>query len=155
MNQISDDTILQLHAASFRFGHMARGGIRRSGCHPGEIHLLSTIIEAEQGRIAPSVACRVMRMHPPTLSAIAARLEEQGLVNRIPSATDGRKVYLEATPKGTKLYKGVQADILRFYRGFVSRLSSEELAQLIMLLNKITQVDDRQKEDHTNAENAG
>ncbi len=52
------------------------------------------------GALTPRELADVERVQPPTMTKIVAKLEERGLVRRIPHPTDGRQVILSATEGG-------------------------------------------------------
>lgn len=71
-----------------------------SGTHAERLVLLA-IIEAEEPMQISAVA-GLVGMSRGAMTAITDRLELQGLVRRVHSATDRRVVQLEATPRGAR-----------------------------------------------------
>jgi DNA-binding MarR family transcriptional regulator len=52
------------------------------------------------GALTPRELADAERVRPPTMTRIVSRLEERGLLQRIPHPTDGRQVILSATESG-------------------------------------------------------
>lgn len=52
------------------------------------------------GELSPRELAEQERVQPPTMTKIVAKLEERGLVQRTPHATDRRQVVLQATEAG-------------------------------------------------------
>jgi DNA-binding MarR family transcriptional regulator len=52
------------------------------------------------GALTPRELADAERVQPPTMTKIIGKLEERGLVERVPHPTDGRQVILSATAKG-------------------------------------------------------
>ena len=138
METLTDETVCILSSLSGLYCRMVREEMRRSGRFPGELHLLHTICESPGGQVTPSQASRMMHMRPPTLSPIVGRLEDQGLLVRVPSRTDRRKTYLEATEEGRAVYRKSHESMLRFYRGMAQGLSHQEVETFLSLLKKVT-----------------
>lgn len=133
-----EETVLQFFSQSSLFARMIRDGFRSIDRFPGEFFLLRTICESANGRVTPSQASRLTGMRPPTLSPVAGRLEDQGLLVRVPSRSDRRRIYLEVTPQGIQVYRQAQEALMDFYRGMAAALTPEELGTLLPLLQKLT-----------------
>src|SRR3954452_17189591 len=56
------------------------------------------------GALTPRELADVERVQPPTMTKIVGKLEDRGLVARIPHPTDGRQVILAATEQGRAVY---------------------------------------------------
>jgi DNA-binding MarR family transcriptional regulator len=52
------------------------------------------------GALTPRELADAERVQPPTMTRIVSKLEERGLVQRIPHPTDGRQVILSTTESG-------------------------------------------------------
>lgn len=60
------------------------------------------------GALTPRELADIERVQPPTMTKIVAKLEERGLVRRVPHATDGRQVILSVTDEGLLVLAGVE-----------------------------------------------
>ncbi len=79
-----------------------------------------------------------LMIHPTSVTNIIDRLEEQGLVRRIPHPTDGRTTLAELTDDGRNLAKRATKAVNAVTFGLDS-LSAEELGQLIRITRKLRQ----------------
>jgi DNA-binding MarR family transcriptional regulator len=67
---------------------------------------------------------------PPSLSGHVDRLEAAGLLRRVRSSDDRRRVGLELTPRGRAVLKRVRARRTTWLAGRLERLSDEELERI-------------------------
>ena len=58
-----------------------------------------------RGPLSPGDLAAAERVRPPSMTRLAASLEEAGLVTRSPHPTDGRQVLLAASPAGVELLR--------------------------------------------------
>ena len=72
-------------------------------------------------------------------SRAAQSLVEQGLVRKVPSATDGRGVVLTLTAKGTRTWQRVMDVIERRNAEIVACLSNEEIQHFSRLLDRLVE----------------
>ncbi len=72
-----------------------------SDVSPTQIAVLSTV--ERHGPLTPGALAAHERVQPPTATAAVTRLEEAGLVRRLPDPTDGRSKLVEVTPDGRAL----------------------------------------------------
>src|SRR5215470_241964 len=56
------------------------------------------------GALTPRELAETERVAPPTMTRIVARLEELGIVQRVPHPTDGRQAILSATELGRQVF---------------------------------------------------
>ena len=71
------------------------------------------------------------------LDAVLKRLERDGLVERIISEQDRRAKNVALTGLGLKTWDNLQADFFDFYGQALDKLSFDDVATLIHLLNKV------------------
>ncbi len=79
-----------------------------------------------------------LMIHPTSVTNIIDRLEEQGLVRRIPHPTDGRTTLAELTDDGRRLAKRATKAVNAVTFGLDS-LAAEDLQQLIRITRKLRQ----------------
>src|SRR5271156_5069077 len=90
----------RLHSAAIHLLRRLRVRDRESGIGPAQLSALSVLVfggPKSLGELADSEQVR-----PPTMSRIVAGLQRSGLVRRH-ATEDGRRVRLEATPRGVSL----------------------------------------------------
>jgi DNA-binding MarR family transcriptional regulator len=71
------------------------------------------------------------------LDAVLKRLERDGLVERIISEQDRRAKNVALTNEGLTTWDNLQADFFDFYGQALDKLSFDDVATLIHLLNKV------------------
>lgn len=77
-----------------------------------------------------------LQVHPTSVTSIVRRLEEDGLILRLPHPEDGRAVLAEITPAGREVVEAATADLVA--DGFaLSALDDEQLAELSELLRPV------------------
>ena len=118
------------------YRHFEGGLARRLGVAPRYLGLLG-IIENHPGqpqsRLAEAIALKRSSLVP-----ILDRLEAEGLVERRPSPDDGRLKSVWLTPKGRRIVKELTARAQAQEERMGQGLSSEERAQLLRLLERVT-----------------
>lgn len=93
------------------------------------------------GVLGPSLAgrlSRVLHVHPGTLSAMLARLERRGLVQRTRDATDARRVVVSLTEAGTALLSHSEGTVERAATAALDASSAEVRAHALQLLTRLT-----------------
>lgn len=77
-----------------------------------------------------------LQVHPTSVTSIVRRLEDSGLVRRLPHPDDGRAVLAEITPAGRELVESATSDLVG--AGFaLTALSEAELRELSELLRPV------------------
>ena len=79
----------------------------------------------------------VLRLDPSRIVGLVDRLEQAGLVSRLPSPTDRRVKHIAQTPAGTELHQEGAALLARAHAEQFSNLSRDELDTLAELLRRI------------------
>ncbi len=79
-----------------------------------------------------------LMIHPTSVTNIIDRLEDQGLVRRVPHPTDGRTTLAELTDDGRRLAKQATRAVNAVTFGLDS-LSTEDLQQLNRIIRKLRQ----------------
>jgi DNA-binding MarR family transcriptional regulator len=77
-----------------------------------------------------------LMIHPTSVTNIVDRLEAQGLVHRLPHATDRRTTLVEITDEGRQLVQIATKDVVATAFG-LDALNDDELDQLTGLLRKM------------------
>src|SRR5436190_18287303 len=93
--------------------------------------------EGEVHRSSPGKLAKLMELSSGAMTNRLDRLEEAGLIRRLPDPDDRRAIQVEATDEGRKLYEatvGVQAKKEEFV---TSALSESEKKQLNALLRRL------------------
>jgi DNA-binding MarR family transcriptional regulator len=127
----------QLHSVAIHLLRRLRVRDRESGIGPAQLSALSVLVFGGPKSLGELADAEQVR--PPTMSRIVASLERSGLVRRH-ATEDGRRVRLEATPKGVSLmWEGRQRRV-ESLASAVGALPVEERQQLkdsIALLKQV------------------
>jgi DNA-binding MarR family transcriptional regulator len=83
---------------------------------------------------------RCTRTHKSKISRAVSRLTAAGLVEGVPKAEDRRETELRMTGKGRALYERIAPEVVAYERALVAQLGKEELAGLIIGLDRLEQV---------------
>jgi DNA-binding MarR family transcriptional regulator len=127
----------QLHSAAIHLLRRLRVRDRESGIGPAQLSALSVLVFGGPKSLGELAGAEQVR--PPTMSRIVASLERSGLVRRH-STEDGRRVRLEATPKGVSLmWEGRQRRVesLASAVGTLPVKERKQLGDAIALLQQV------------------
>jgi DNA-binding MarR family transcriptional regulator len=95
-----------------------------------------TVLSQARG-IGQSDLSRALGFDRVTTLRLVHALQERGLVQRHPSADDGRRLELEVSAKGLKVLRDAQAPADRAYQRLLDPLALRERQQLMQLLAKL------------------
>jgi DNA-binding MarR family transcriptional regulator len=95
---------------------------------PSQAAALSTI--ERHGPLTPSELARIERIQRPTATRIVARLEGEGLVERVADPADGRSFTVSATAAGAALMRRLRTRKNAYLARRLRGLGSEELEAL-------------------------
>lgn len=96
--------------------------------------------------LARGDACRItdlaekLRIQPSAVTAMVDRLEARGYVVRERDAEDRRIVRVAVTETGAAEYEKVEGSVRDYVRSLFSELEPEEVATLVSLFEKLSQV---------------
>lgn len=102
---------------------------------PVDFSVASTI--AHNPGITSRQLCAVLGVLPPNLVGLIKQLEQRGLIERQPHATDRRATGLHATREGAALIKRAETTAQALELRAASRLTAAERKTLITLLQKV------------------
>jgi DNA-binding MarR family transcriptional regulator len=126
-----------LHSAAIHLLRRLRVRDRESGVGPAQLSALSVLVFGGPKSLGELADAEQVR--PPTMSRIVAGLERSGLVRRH-ATDDGRRVRLEATPKGVTLMWEGRRRRVELLADAVAELTGVECRQLqtaVALLQRI------------------
>lgn len=81
--------------------------------------------------------CRFSRYDTGSMTRMLDRLEEKGLIRRVRSATDRRRVLLELTPAGRRLHPQLPAVAVKVLNAHLRGFSEEEVALFTSFLQRM------------------
>jgi DNA-binding MarR family transcriptional regulator len=82
------------------------------------------------GPLTPTELAARERVQRPTVTRVACRLEEQGLVTRAPDPADGRSALITVTPAGQDVLEAIRTRKDAFLSERLEALGSEDRATL-------------------------
>lgn len=91
--------------------------------------------------LLPTELSALTRVKTQSMSQILKKMEEQGIIKRIPSKDDKRKVYISLTPFGKKMVEKVKYDKDEWLKGAIEKsLTDKEmelLEKVLPVMNKL------------------
>ncbi|MBD7979343.1 MULTISPECIES: MarR family winged helix-turn-helix transcriptional regulator [Oerskovia] len=103
-----------------------------------EYDVLFTLSTCPQGGTRLRDLNEYVLISQPSLSRMAERLEQRGLVERVPAPDDARGTIVRLTPEGARLQKEIGRKHVRTISAYVGgALDTDELATLKGLLDKL------------------
>ncbi|BDZ31915.1 MarR family transcriptional regulator [Lactiplantibacillus sp. WILCCON 0030] len=108
------------------------------GTGRGQLRLLQLLAESPAGLTNAEIA-EILDIRPSSVSATINRLEEVGLVERVPSKTDKRVVIVRLSEKGQKMADHRDQGVDDLSDQLFGCLSADEQVMLQKLLDKLAQ----------------
>jgi len=104
----------------------------------GQMRLLQLLADSPAGLTNAEIA-EILDIRPSSVSATINRLEEVGLVERVPSETDKRAVIVRLSEKGQQMATHRDQGIDKLSDNLFGCLSADEQLDLQKLLDKLAQ----------------
>ena len=132
---LEQETVLNLFRTSDRLNHRFAQLFREYNLTPSQYNILR-ILRGE-GKALPclEIAQRTITVVP-GITGLIDRLEQAGLVSRLRSEEDRRIVNVSITPAGLDVLGRLDEPLLQLHRKVMAHFSQEELAQMLLLLEK-------------------
>jgi DNA-binding MarR family transcriptional regulator len=127
----------QLHSTAIHLLRRLRIRDRETGIGPAQLSALSVLVFGGPKSLGELADAEQVR--PPTMSRIVAGLQRAGLVRRH-ATEDGRRVRLEATPKGVSLMWEARKRRVESLASAVAGLLENEKQQLCAAITLLQQV---------------
>lgn len=143
---VSDERIAQVRAFN-RFFTRQIGVLQEKLLHSGftltELRVLYEL--AHEGDQKPAALCRQLGLDSGYLSRMVARFENDGLVAKVPSATDGRSKLLRLTEHGRSVYAPLDRRSRDEVGEMLSQFDEPEQRRLLDAMGAIRALLDRQE----------
>lgn len=98
----------------------------------------AALVKLEQeGPLSQNHLGRLTAMDPATIQGVIRRLEERGLIDRLPDKEDRRRMILRASAAGSALARRLYAIALQISDRTLAPLSATERAQFLALLKRL------------------
>lgn len=91
----------------------------------------------EEGELSQNHLGRVTAMDAVTIQGVVQRLQSQGIVERLPHASDRRRLMVRLTPSGRSAVKGLQAKVTKANAAILAPLASDERGMFLSLLKRL------------------
>jgi DNA-binding MarR family transcriptional regulator len=127
----------QLHSAALHLLRRLRVRDRETGVGPAQLSALSVLVFGGPKSLGELADAEQVR--PPTMSRIVSGLQRAGLVGRH-ATEDGRRVRLEATPKGVSLMWEARKSRVESLANAVVELPENQRQQLQDAISLLRQV---------------
>ena len=114
---------------------LAASLLSQVGLHPGQEALLMELWDHD-GRTQANLA-DALGVEPPTVTKMLQRMENAGLVDRRPDATDRRAMRVYLTPKGRRLKNRVDRLWVELEQRTMGEMSDRQRSNLRSLLNTL------------------
>lgn len=119
------EVLLRFLAAADAVRERLRCTLAEHGCTEFGFDVLTTLRDAESGRLPPSIIAERCGILRGTLTDVLARLEACGLVARHRNQADRRQLLAELTPRGRKQCEGIIEHYVRAILDLASALPPE------------------------------
>lgn len=91
-----------------------------------------------EGTINQRRLSEILNIRPTSLSETIKRLEEKGMINRIPDETDKRTYIISLTEKGNDEMEQIRKSYASEHKEWLNGLTNEELESFFEILTKIS-----------------
>jgi MarR family transcriptional repressor of emrRAB len=111
--------------------------IRPSGLVEAEFRVLTTLFSQPDGAAHPGDLCLRASQSPANMSRISDALVDRGLITRIVSELDRRKMVLRITPQGESFVRELLPKLWAPLRELLQDVSPADQRQLVELLKRM------------------
>ena len=126
---------VKLARAASTFSRLTQEDIRTYGLTQPQFGVLESL--GHLGSITLGELSRKQLSSCGNITVVVDNLQKEGLVERRNCAEDRRVMYVQLTPKGTKLFNRIFAGHARFVGSLASVLTEKEQRDLARLLKKL------------------
>jgi MarR family 2-MHQ and catechol resistance regulon transcriptional repressor len=110
---------------------------RKSGISKARFSVLRILYQADDHRMVMSDIVQSLNVSPTNITKLVDALECAGLVRRLTTPVDKRRVWVELLPAGQQVVDDLLPDVVNHIHGLWSSLTAEEKRILIHLLSKL------------------
>jgi DNA-binding MarR family transcriptional regulator len=126
------ETVIRLRQVIVRLARRLNASATHEGLTPSQASVLGLI--AGGGPLGHPELAQLEGLNPTMLSRVVGRLDEEGLIRRVPNPADLRSVSVEITPKGQATHQRIKAQRAAVVSACVDRLDRGEQDILVAAL---------------------
>ncbi|SEJ47809.1 MULTISPECIES: MarR family winged helix-turn-helix transcriptional regulator [unclassified Variovorax] len=136
MTDTHDSSPLRLIGRITRgFTRIADGGLREFGFAVGQLPVLVSL--KKRKALSQAELARIAQVEQPSMAQLLARMERDGLVERVADPDDGRSRLISLTPLAAKRLPRAKALMDAHAQDALAGFSADEVAQLAALLERL------------------
>ncbi len=135
----NESIAVMVERASLKFNKIAYQVLASYCVTPSQFRIMDFVIENPNDSVRQIDIENYFSLTNPTVTGIVQNLEKNGFIKKIPNPNDGRSKVLHITEKGFELQKNLEKLNNEMENRFTEKLNSEEKAQLLALLKKISE----------------
>lgn len=117
------------------FTRIADDGLREFGFAVGQLPVLVSL--KERKTLSQAELARIAQVEQPSMAQLLARMERDGLVERVPDPDDKRSRLISLTPLATRRLPKAKAVMDAHAQQVLDGFSAEDIAQLMALLTRL------------------
>jgi DNA-binding MarR family transcriptional regulator len=117
------------------FTRIADDGLREFGFAVGQLPVLVSL--KERKTLSQAELARIAQVEQPSMAQLLARMERDGLVERVPDPDDKRSRLISLTPLATRRLPKAKAIMDAHAQQVLEGFSAEDIAQLTALLTRL------------------
>jgi DNA-binding MarR family transcriptional regulator len=132
---IESDDVVRLRAVIGRLSRQLNVSVADVGLSPSQLSVLGSV--ARRGPFGIGELAEREGINPTMLSRIVGKLDDAGLISRIPHPDDGRAALVQVTTAGRQLHQRVQAQRTELLADRLARLKPKQAAALVAALKAL------------------
>ena len=117
------------------FTRLADDGLREFGFAVGQLPVLVSL--KERKALSQAELARIAQVEQPSMAQLLARMERDGLVERVPDPDDKRSRLISLTPLATRRLPKAKAVMDAHAQQVLEGFSAKDIAQLTALLTRL------------------
>jgi DNA-binding MarR family transcriptional regulator len=129
---VDADTVARLRVVIGRLARELNATATGEGLTPTQASVLGLV--SGRGPLGISELAGLEGLNPTMLSRVVGRLDELGLVRRLPDPADARAVRVDATPDGREVHERIRTQRTRVVSQCLDRLPEESTRTLLHAL---------------------
>lgn len=118
------DAVTRLRRATAKLARVLNSPATEEGLTPTQASVLALV--AGRGPLSLASLIELERVNPTMLSRVIGRLDERGLISRVPDPDDLRAAWVEVTAQGRQVHERIRAQRTRTVSECVAQLPARQ-----------------------------